>query len=147
MRAPVGRRLGVLALAPVLGLVVVLGVVWILRDASDISIDAGQSRAAGDPSLAYEIGPGPYAEAAPPRTLSFGATEVVEMYIGENASAPVAITVNAIRRGDVAALARARARRFGVPPHAYYVDATLTFEGLVSSRRVPSSRSPRARGS
>jgi hypothetical protein len=126
VRTPVGRLLGVLALA----LVLVLGVVWIVRDGSDVRIDAGESRAAGDPSLAYEIGPGPDAIAAPPRTLSFGATEVVEMYIGEDASAPVAITVHAIRRADVAALARARARGLGVPPHAYYVDATLTFEGL-----------------
>lgn len=70
------------------------------------------------------------AAAAPPRTLSFGATHVVEMYIGEDASAPVAITVTAIRRGDLAALAQARARGLGVPRHAYYVDATLTFEGL-----------------
>ena len=127
MRTSVARRLGVLA-AGVLALV--LGVVWILRDGADIRTDAGNHRAVGDPSLAYEIGPGPDAVAAPPRTLSFGATEVVQMYIGEDASAPVAVTVNAIRRGDVAALARARARGSGVPPHAYYVDATLTFEGL-----------------
>jgi hypothetical protein len=65
-----------------------------------------------------------------PRTLSFGDVEVVQMWIGEDAAAPVAIAVNGIRRADVAALARARARGLGVPPHAYYVDATLTFEGL-----------------
>ena len=126
MRAPVGRRLSVLALVGVL----VLGAVWVLRDGSDIRTDAEKRRAAGDPSIAYDIGLGPDAGAAPPRTLSFGATEVVEMSIGEDASAPVLVSVHAIRRGDVAALARARARGLGVPRHAYYVDATLTFEGL-----------------
>jgi hypothetical protein len=104
--------------------------VWIVRDGSEVRIDTAEHGPAGDRSLAPEIGPWPDPMGAQPRTLSFGATEVVEMYIGEDASAPVAITVNAIRRGDVDALVRARSGELGMPPFAYYVDATLTFEGL-----------------
>lgn len=126
VHTPVRRRLGVVALL----LVLVLGTVWIVGDGSDIRTDVEKRRATGDPSFAYEIGPGPGTVAAPPRTLSFGDTHVVDMNIGEDASAPVAITVDAIRRGDVAGLARVRPQALGVPRHAYYVDATLTFEGL-----------------
>ncbi len=95
---------------------------------SDRPDDNGSTPLFGVDDLGAGIVPG--APAAPPRTLSFGDTEVVEMSIGEDASAPVAITVHAIRRGDLAALARARARGLGVPSHAYFVDVTLTFEGL-----------------
>ena len=127
MRTPVGRRLGVIALA----LVLVLGV-WLVRDGTwTMRTDPADDQASAVPSLAIDpLGPVPGDVAAPPRTLSFGDVEVVEMSIGEDAWVPVAIAVNAIRRGDVAALARARARGSGVPSHAYYVDVTLTYEGL-----------------
>jgi len=119
-----GRRLGVLVL------------VAALTAACSDDIELGDHDAeAADTSVAPLTADPPAGlfgseEAETPRTLSLGDVEVVQMWIGEDASAPVAIAVNAIRRGDVAALGRARARGSGVPAHAYYVDVTLTFEGL-----------------
>ncbi|CAA9376028.1 MAG: hypothetical protein AVDCRST_MAG32-1201 [uncultured Nocardioides sp.] len=121
-----------LAVALVLALIV-LGV-W--QDDDGPALEPLDSRGDHGPVLPLPgaersgVGPLPGDLADPPRTLSFGAAEVVHMPIGEDAWAPVAIRVHAIRRGDAAAVDQARPRGLAKPRRVYYADMTLTFEGL-----------------
>ncbi|MBD3925621.1 hypothetical protein IEZ26_13375 [Nocardioides cavernae] len=133
MRTPVGRLLGVAAFALVLVAFVILDV-WLGGDGPALEpLDARGDEGSGLPIPSTDLpvlGPLPGDPADLPRTLSFGAAEVVQMSIGEDAWAPVAITVHAIRRGDATAIDRTRPHGLARPRHVYYADVTLTFEGL-----------------
>lgn len=123
MRTLVGRRLGVLVLLAVL-----------TGACTSVETEDEGPRPAETPALPLiELPPGLGVPGSggtePPRTLSFGDVEVVEMSIGEDASAPVAVAVHAIRRGDDDAVGRAR-RVGSTPTRSYYVDLSLTFVGL-----------------
>lgn len=72
----------------------------------------------------------------PPRTLSFGEAATIQMLTGDDTSAPVAVAVKAIRRGDDLAVLRAR-RAGATAARSYYVDVSLTFEGVGVVEVVP----------
>jgi hypothetical protein len=79
----------------------------------------------------------PYEGPSGSSPLPLGEVVVVDLPLGRTGTAPVSVAVRAIRRGDDQAVDRRRQVWRGPRERSYYVDVSLTFEGIGRIRADP----------